>query len=58
MGQGLNPPPLAVYKDGQTWRWTCRAPSCCRSEWRGRHQEALRDGVRHLDEHRQFGFKR
>jgi hypothetical protein len=51
-------PPVAVYKDGAAWHWVCRVPSCVRSEWRVRHDQALSDAQRHLDEHKSFGFKR
>lgn len=51
-------PPVAIYKHADAWHWMCRVPSCCRSEWRVTHREALTDAQQHLGEHGTFGFTR
>ena len=33
-----------------------REDSDARSDWRGRHRDALADAHRHLTDHRHFGF--
>jgi hypothetical protein len=55
----VKPSPLvSVYRDGNTWRWTCRLPLCCQSDWRGRHRDALTDAQGHLNGHARFGLQR
>lgn len=53
--RGPDGQPMAVYREGGTWRWLCRR--CHRSDWCPTHRGAIAEADSHLAAHRSFGFQ-